>query len=246
MTGRNDERLRCSFCGKTQDQVRKLIAGPNGAYICDECVDVCAEIIDEELENDEFDGNLEEPAEQINLIKPEEMKAFLDEYVIGQDKAKKVLSVAVYNHYKRIMAGSDSDVELQKSNILMLGPTGSGKTLLAQTLARVLNVPFAIADATALTEAGYVGEDVENILLKIIQAADYDSPAGTGVYEPSVFQVDAHMSGFPFLASVVEKHQIAFLEVAFGYFPAVFGALFFGAAFQFVAIHFLVDGRGEA
>ena len=173
MTGRNDERLRCSFCGKTQDQVRKLIAGPNGAYICDECVDVCAEIIDEELENDEFDGNLEEPAEQINLIKPEEMKAFLDEYVIGQDKAKKVLSVAVYNHYKRIMAGSDSDVELQKSNILMLGPTGSGKTLLAQTLARVLNVPFAIADATTLTEAGYVGEDVENILLKLIQA-DYD------------------------------------------------------------------------
>ena len=174
MTGRNDERLRCSFCGKTQDQVRKLIAGPNGAYICDECVDVCAEIIDEELENDEFDGNQEEPAEQINLIKPEEMKAFLDEYVIGQDKAKKVLSVAVYNHYKRIMAGSDSDVELQKSNILMLGPTGSGKTLLAQTLARVLNVPFAIADATTLTEAGYVGEDVENILLKLIQAADYD------------------------------------------------------------------------
>ena len=174
MTGRNDERLRCSFCGKTQDQVRKLIAGPNGAYICDECVDVCAEIIDEELENDEFDGNLEEPAEQINLIKPEEMKAFLDEYVIGQDKAKKVLSVAVYNHYKRIMAGSDSDVELQKSNILMLGPTGSGKTFLAQNLARLLNVPFAIADATTLTEAGYVGEDVENILLKIIQAADYD------------------------------------------------------------------------
>ena len=174
MAGRNDERLRCSFCGKTQDQVRKLIAGPNGAYICDECVDVCAEIIDEELENDEFDGNQEEPAEQINLIKPEEMKAFLDEYVIGQDKAKKVLSVAVYNHYKRIMAGSDSDVELQKSNILMLGPTGSGKTLLAQTLARVLNVPFAIADATTLTEAGYVGEDVENILLKLIQAADYD------------------------------------------------------------------------
>ena len=174
MAGRNDERLRCSFCGKTQDQVRKLIAGPNRAYICDECVDVCAEIIDEELENDEFDGNQEEPAEQINLIKPEEMKAFLDEYVIGQDKAKKVLSVAVYNHYKRIMAGSDSDVELQKSNILMLGPTGSGKTLLAQTLARVLNVPFAIADATTLTEAGYVGEDVENILLKLIQAADYD------------------------------------------------------------------------
>ena len=174
MAGRNDERLRCSFCGKTQDQVRKLIAGPNGAYICDECVDVCAEIIDEELENDEFDGNQEEPAEQINLIKPEEMKAFLDEYVIGQDKAKKVLSVAVYNHYKRILSGKDVDVELQKSNILMLGPTGSGKTFLAQNLARLLNVPFAIADATTLTEAGYVGEDVENILLKLIQAADYD------------------------------------------------------------------------
>ena len=171
MTGRNDERLRCSFCGKTQDQVRKLIAGPNGAYICDECVDICAEIIEEE--------NLEEKApasakEEINLIKPEEMKAFLDDYVIGQDQAKKVLSVAVYNHYKRVLADQENDVELQKSNILMLGPTGSGKTLLAQTLARVLNVPFAIADATTLTEAGYVGEDVENILLKLIQAADYD------------------------------------------------------------------------
>ena len=174
MAGRNEEILRCSFCGKTQNQVRKLIAGPNGAYICDECVDICAEIIDEELSNEEFDGVKDEPAEEINLIKPEEMKAFLDEYVIGQDKAKKVLSVAVYNHYKRIMAGADLDVELQKSNILMLGPTGSGKTLLAQTLARVLNVPFAIADATTLTEAGYVGEDVENILLKLIQAADYD------------------------------------------------------------------------
>ena len=176
MTGRNDERLRCSFCGKTQDQVRKLIAGPSGAYICDECVDVCAEIIDEELENDEFDGNLEEPAEQINLIKPEEMKAFLDEYVIGQDKAKKVLSVAVYNHYKRIMAGSDSDVELQKSNILMLGPTGSGKTLLARTIAKLLHVPFTIVDATVLTEAGYVGEDIESILTRLLQVADYNVP----------------------------------------------------------------------
>ena len=174
MAGRNEEKFRCSFCGKTQDQVRKLIAGPNGAYICDECVDICAEIIEEELENDEFGGGKADESEQINLIKPVEMKAFLDEYVIGQEQAKKVLSVAVYNHYKRIMAGVESDVELQKSNILMLGPTGSGKTLLAQTLARVLNVPFAIADATTLTEAGYVGEDVENILLKLIQAADYD------------------------------------------------------------------------
>ena len=173
MAGRNDDKLRYSFCGKSSDQVRKLIAGPNGAYICDECVDICAEIIEEELEENDFDGEADE-AEQINLLKPEELKAFLDEYVIGQDQAKKVLSVAVYNHYKRILAGADLGVELQKSNILMLGPTGSGKTLLAQTLARVLNVPFAIADATTLTEAGYVGEDVENILLKIIQAADYN------------------------------------------------------------------------
>ena len=169
-----DERIRCSFCGKTQDQVRKLIAGPNGAYICDECVDICAEIIEEELEEEEEEV-VSDPLE-INLIKPEEMKAFLDDYVIGQEAAKKVLSVSVYNHYKRIRAGlkDSGDVELQKSNILMLGPTGCGKTLLAQTLARILNVPFAIADATTLTEAGYVGEDVENILLKLIQAAEYD------------------------------------------------------------------------
>ncbi|MBS4930561.1 MAG: ATP-dependent Clp protease ATP-binding subunit ClpX [Clostridiales bacterium] len=169
MAGRIDERkvLRCSFCNKTQDQVRKLIAGPN-VYICDECVEVCTEIIE-----DEFDG-IEEASNEINLLKPIEIKNFLDQYVIGQEDAKKVLSVAVYNHYKRIMADKDLDVELQKSNILMLGPTGSGKTLLAQTLAKLLNVPFAIADATALTEAGYVGEDVENILLKLIQAADYD------------------------------------------------------------------------
>lgn len=173
MAGRNDDRFRCSFCGKSQEQVRKLIAGPNGAYICDECVDICAEIIEEEFEEEEFAKTAGE-SEQINLLKPEELKAFLDEYVIGQEQAKKVLSVAVYNHYKRIMAGKDLGVELQKSNILMLGPTGSGKTLLAQTLARILNVPFAIADATTLTEAGYVGEDVENILLKIIQAADYN------------------------------------------------------------------------
>lgn len=164
-----DDIVRCSFCNKTQAQVRKLIAGPNGTYICDECIAICSEIIEEELDYSE-----REVFDDINLLTPEEMKAFLDDYVIGQDEAKKVLSVAVYNHYKRIMAGQDLDVELQKSNILMLGPTGCGKTLLAQTLAKILNVPFAIADATALTEAGYVGEDVENILLKVIQAADGD------------------------------------------------------------------------
>lgn len=164
--------LRCSFCGKHQDEVRKLIAGPNGVYICNECVDVCMGIVEEEYD---FEAAEMDPGE-INLLKPVEIKKFLDDYVIGQDAAKKVLSVSVYNHYKRVLAmkSEESDVELQKSNILMLGPTGSGKTLLAQTLARMLNVPFAIADATTLTEAGYVGEDVENILLKLIQAADGD------------------------------------------------------------------------
>lgn len=162
--------IRCSFCGKSESQVLKLLKGPNGVYICDECVELCSEIIEEELGTEEEES---EP-EEINLLKPEEIKRFLDDYVIGQENAKKVLSVAVYNHYKRILAGQDLDVELQKSNILLLGPTGSGKTLLAQTLAKILNVPFAIADATTLTEAGYVGEDVKNILLKIIQAADYD------------------------------------------------------------------------
>ncbi|MCR5452996.1 MAG: ATP-dependent Clp protease ATP-binding subunit ClpX [Lachnospiraceae bacterium] len=174
---RGEDKIRCSFCGKTQSAVRKLIAGPNGAFICDECVDICSEIIDEEFGDDILDDNFDEsPTEglEVNLKKPKEMKAFLDEYVIGQDEAKKVLSVAVYNHYKRILSAKEVNVELQKSNVLMLGPTGSGKTLLAQTLARVLGVPFAIADATTLTEAGYVGEDVENILLKLIQAADYD------------------------------------------------------------------------
>ena len=172
MIGKNDDQIRCSFCNKTQSQVRKLIAGPNGAYICDECIDVCTEILEEEFEYD--NGRSWNPFSDINLLKPEAIKEFLDEYVIGQDEPKKVLSVSVYNHYKRIMAGKDLGVELGKSNILMLGPTGCGKTLLAQSLAKILNVPFAIADATALTEAGYVGEDVENILLKIIQAADGD------------------------------------------------------------------------
>ena len=170
--GRNDDQIRCSFCNKSQAQVKKLIAGPNDTYICDECVEVCSEIIEEEMAYDEKDSWT--PFSDINLLKPEEIKEFLDDYVIGQDEAKKVLSVAVYNHYKRIMAQRDLGVELNKSNILMLGPTGCGKTLLAQSLAKILNVPFAIADATALTEAGYVGEDVENILLKLIQAADYD------------------------------------------------------------------------
>jgi ATP-dependent Clp protease ATP-binding subunit ClpX len=167
--------LKCSFCGKSQKQVKKLIAGP-GVYICDECIDLCNEIIEEEL-SETSELKLEE------LPKPQEIFAFLEEYVIGQDNAKKVLSVAVYNHYKRIQVGTkDTEVELQKSNIMVLGPTGCGKTLLAQTLARMLNVPFAIADATALTEAGYVGEDVENILLKLIQAADYDvKKAETGI-----------------------------------------------------------------
>lgn len=169
MAGKYDDIVRCSFCNKAQGQVRKMIAGPNGVYICDECVDVCTEIIEEELAYEE-----ESKFEDINLLKPEEIKAFLDDYVIGQDEAKKVLAVSVYNHYKRIMAQKDLGVELQKSNILMVGPTGCGKTFLAQSLAKILNVPFAIADATALTEAGYVGEDVENILLKIIQAADGD------------------------------------------------------------------------
>ena len=163
--------VRCSFCNKTQNQVRKLIAGPSGVYICDECIDICQDILEEELEEDDDFS----PSHDINLIKPMEIKKFLDEYVIGQEQAKKVLSVAVYNHYKRVMAPKDlDDVELQKSNIIMIGPTGSGKTYLAQTLAKIINVPFAIADATTLTEAGYVGEDVENILLKLIQAADYD------------------------------------------------------------------------
>ncbi|MBE3556058.1 MAG: ATP-dependent protease ATP-binding subunit ClpX [Firmicutes bacterium] len=165
----NDEKgqLKCSFCGKSQEQVRKLVAGP-GVYICDECIELCNEIVEEELGE-------EEEVQLQDVPKPQEIRNFLDQYVIGQERAKKVLSVAVYNHYKRVNSNAKGDdVEISKSNILLLGPTGSGKTLLAQTLARMLNVPFAIADATSLTEAGYVGEDVENILLKLIQAADYD------------------------------------------------------------------------
>jgi len=174
--GEGGELLKCSFCGKTQKQVKKLIAGP-GVYICDECIDLCNEIIEEELA---------EPGDLImdELPRPREIFAFLDDYIVGQDQAKKILSVAVYNHYKRVegVRGAAEDVEVAKSNILLIGPTGCGKTLMAQTLARMLNVPFAIADATALTEAGYVGEDVENILLKLIQAADYDiKKAETGI-----------------------------------------------------------------
>lgn len=175
MAGKNsDDRIKCSFCGKPQGQVRKLISGPSGVYICDECIEICSDIIMEEF--DDMDAEIDETEDiNINLLKPVEIKNFLDDYVIGQEEAKKVLAVAVYNHYKRVLAQKEDDgVELQKSNIIMIGPTGSGKTYLAQTLAKIINVPFAIADATTLTEAGYVGEDVENILLKLIQAADND------------------------------------------------------------------------
>ena len=174
MASKNNK-ICCSFCGKAQDEVRKLIAGPGNIYICDECINLCSEILEEEFE-DERDSIGDSKTGDINLLKPAQIKEFLDQYVIGQDEAKKVLSVAVYNHYKRIVYPpvDNDDVELQKSNIIMIGPTGSGKTYLAQTLAKIINVPFAIADATTLTEAGYVGEDVENILLKLVQAADYD------------------------------------------------------------------------
>lgn len=169
MSQSKDAPLRCSFCGKTQDEVKKIIAGPT-VYICDECIDLCNDIMEEEWQKDRVIDL------QQDILKPAEIKEILDGYVVGQDQAKRVLAVAVYNHYKRINTNfGDEDVELQKSNILLVGPTGTGKTLLAQTLARVLNVPFAMADATTLTEAGYVGEDVENIVLKLLQAADYDT-----------------------------------------------------------------------
>ena len=190
MATKDDKKtVRCSFCNKAQEQVRKIIAGPN-VYICDECVGLCSNIIEEEFE----EMCTEEKAQENQSLSPKEIKEKLDEYVIGQDEAKKSLAVAVYNHYKRInnIDAKSDDVEIQKSNILMLGPTGCGKTYLAQTLAKILNVPFAISDATALTEAGYVGEDVENILLKLIQAADYDiEKAQKGIIYIDIKQVFA-------------------------------------------------------
>ncbi len=175
---KNNTKIKCSFCGQTRKQVGQMIAGPGGIFICDECISTCNDILKlqakEDMEDELFDTDFSKNGLDINLLKPKQIKEFLDDYVVGQDEAKIVLSVAVYNHYKRVTTQADLDVELQKSNIIMLGPTGSGKTYLAQTLAKIINVPFAICDATTLTEAGYVGEDVENILLKLIQAADYD------------------------------------------------------------------------